>query len=229
MQRIQGAALQPIYHTTVSQVLHSQWRFLFYPTSGGPCGLLHRSWGIVPTQTRLIWSRAAPEHGSTATSVGWSRPARPSQTLQTSTSSHSCISALSASRGWGTSDTADTYCSYLYSAMLWMKPLNECRRVIFCDSLLSGLWHYIVPPGSWWVLHQCSGPLSDPSCLVWPCLSSHHTTVCTADSAVVPSSLCCFFIISMCLFNRLIQLFRSFKLTPPSSSLLLFHSGAQWY
>lgn len=73
----------------------------FNPTSGEPCGRLHRSWGTAPTQTRLICSRAAPEPGSTATSAGWSRPARPSPTRQTSTSSHSCISALSASRGWG--------------------------------------------------------------------------------------------------------------------------------
>lgn len=44
-----------------------------------------------------------------------------------------------------------------------------------------------VPPGSWWVLHQRCGPLPDLSCLVWPCLSSHHTPVRTADS--VPLAL----------------------------------------
>lgn len=62
-----------------------------------------------------------------------------------------------------------------------------------CFSLLSGVWDYTVPPGSWWVLHQRSGPLSDPSCLVWPCLSSHDTPVRTADSVPLCSisvSLC---------------------------------------
>ena len=78
--------------------------FSLSPTSGGPCGRLRRSWGTAPTRTRPTWSRAAPGPGSTATSGGWSRPARPSRTRRTSTSSHSCISALSGSRGWETAD-----------------------------------------------------------------------------------------------------------------------------
>lgn len=206
----------------LSSALWSEWRFLFilFSTSGGPCERLHRKWGTAPTLTRLMWSRAAPEHGSTATSVGWLKPVRPSLTRQTSTSSRSCINALSVSTGWGIWETALRCCSIML----------QFHILLFGYSLFFGFCHCAVPPGAWWVLHQRSGPLPDPSCFVWPCLSSHHTTVCTENASVGPFFLFIFFspfplfYLSSCLFN----IPRSVLLTPSFPSLLFFLSGAQW-
>lgn len=72
-----------------------------------------------------------------------------------------------------------------------------------------------VPPGSWWVLYERCGPLPDLSCLVWPCLSSHHTTVRTADSV------------------HFLSFFRWLSITLMLSTIpltcLSFHSGEQLY
>lgn len=96
---------------------------------------------------------------------------------------------------------------------------------------LFGFCHCAVPPGAWWVLHQRSGPLPDPSCFVWPCLSSHHTTVCTKNASVGPFFVFLFFFfpfplfyLSSCLFN----IPKSVLLTPSFPSLLFSLSGAQW-
>lgn len=77
---------------------------------------------------------------------------------------------------------------------------------------------FTVPPGSWRVLHQRRGPLPHLSCLVWPCLSSHHTAVRTAHS--VPPAL---FIVLRVTLHHAEAFFRS------PNSLLSFYSGAQPY
>lgn len=74
---------------------------------------------------------------------------------------------------------------YIFLVCLGSEMLQ--MNLLFLTLFWSFAWHTVVPPGSWWILHQRSGPLSDPSCLVWPCLSSHHTTVCKADSVVLLS------------------------------------------
>lgn len=66
------------------------------------CARLRRSCVIGP-RFRPTWPRAAPAHGSTATSAVWSRRVRQSRTQRTYTSSRLCTSAQNGKGGWADS------------------------------------------------------------------------------------------------------------------------------
>lgn len=168
-----------------------------------------------------MWSRAAPEHGSTATSVGWLKPVRPSLTRQTSTSSRSCINALSMSTGWGIWETALRCCSIMlqfhillfgYSLFLGFAIVqyHQVPDEYFTSAVVLSL----ILAALFGLVYLLIIPQYVPKMLLWvPSLSFFFF--------FFPFPL---FYLSSCLFN----IPKSVLLTPSFPSLLFSLSGAQW-